>query len=282
MENYQLLIKGFEHDRLGIGNVLKCLITALSINNDVKIRCVSDYMYGAYDQILEDQFIYDETRMTTKEVVPVSTCRFNLLYYEDEYQEDLPNEETSIQPIHPRLFHWYFSRKKRIDWFYDPALVHPQVRNRILDSIDKIRWKPIVPETVETWHRVFASQVSLGISIRTWTASHETNVERPYVADVYKNQIARVIQEHPEIQTFVLSLDCATYIEEYSTYLSTTYPSRSVVVLSAFSYLTPIQYAVTKAFTLARCQYFIGNRISTFSELVYWFGRCQPIVYPVF
>lgn len=288
MENYQLLITGYEHDRLGIGNVLKCLITALSINNDVKIRCAPDYMYGTYDAILDERFIYKEAdseearKEAKKEVVPVSTCRFNLLYYEDEIQEDIPNEEISIGPIHQTLFHWYFSKKKRIDWCYDPALVHPHVRARILSSLDKIQWKAIVPETVETWHQAFASRVSLGVSIRTWTAPHENGVQRPYASEVYKETIARAVADHPEIQTFVLSLDREEYLAEYVRYLSTTYPSRSLVILSPLPHLAPIQYAVTKAFTLARCSYFIGNRISTFSELVYWFGRCRPIVYPVF
>ena len=284
MENYRFLITGYERDHLGIGNVVKCLITALSINDDVKIQCVPDYLYGAYDSILEERFVYKEEENTQvqKEIVRVSTCRFNLLYYEEEIQEDLPNEETSLDPIHPTLFHWYFSRKKRIDWYYDPAKVHPSVRARILASIDKIRWRPVVVETVEMWHRAFASQVSLGVSIRTWTAPHESGIQRPYSSEVYKKAIALALSEHPEIRTIVLSVDRIEHLQEYVTYLSMTYPSLSLVILSALPHLNPIQYAVTKAFTLARCQYFIGNRISTFSELVYWFGRCHPVVYPVY
>ena len=284
MENYQFLITGYEQDRLGIGNVLKCLITSLSINDDVKIRCVPEYRYGAYDSILDDRFVYreEESRRTGKEVVRVSTCRFNLLYFEDEVQEDLPNEETSMDPIHPTLFHWYFSKKKRIDWWYDPSRVHPTVRNRILAALDKIQWKPVVGETVETWHRAFSSRVSLGLSIRTWTAPHESGINRPYSPQVYKETIARVLQEHPEIQTVVLSVDREEHVAEYMMYLSMSYPSLSLVLLSSLPHLNPIQYAVTKAFTLARCDYVIGNRISTFTELVYWFGRCRPVVYPVY
>jgi len=282
MENYQFLITGYENDRLGIGNVLKCLITALSINDDVKIRCAPEYVYGCYDAILADRFLYNEACPTSKEIVPVYTCRFNLLYYEDEIQEDLPNEESGIHPIHPTLFHWYFSKTKRIDWWYDPARVHPHVRARILAAMDKIQWKPIVGETVETWCKAFASRISLGVSIRTWTGIHEQNVCRPYAPEVYKERIAQVVEEHPEIQTFVLSFDRDTHREEYITHLTTTYPSRSIVILSPLRHLHPIQYALTKAFTLARCQYVIGNRMSTFTELIYWFGRCQPMVYPVF
>jgi len=202
--------------------------------------------------------------------------------YEEAYQEDLPNEETVISPIHPTLFHWYFSKKKRIDWHYDPLKVHPLVRARIFSAMDKIRWKPILWETVETWHTAFASRVSLGISVRTWTAPHEQHIQRAYRAEVYFEAIAKAVKEHPEIQTFVLSVDQVSHLGDYITHLSTNYPSRSIVVLSSLPHLNPIQYAVTKAFTLARCHYVIGNRISTFTELIYWFGRCQPVVYPVF
>ncbi len=282
MENYQFVIRGYENDRLGIGNILKCLITTLSINDDVKIVCAPDYMYGNYDTILDDRFIFQPNQVTAKEVVPVYTCRFMLLYYEEAIQNDLPNEELTIDPIHPGLFHWYFSKTKRIDWYYDPSLVHPSIRQRIFESIDKIKWKPIVMDTVSVWHSAFSSSVSLGLSIRTWTASHEHNVPRPYSSDVYFGMIQRVIEEHPEIQTFVLSIDQPKCLPEYVEYLSKHYPSRSLVILSHLPHLNPIQYAISKAFTLSKCAYFIGNRISTFSELVYWFGRCQPVVYPVF
>lgn len=282
MENYQFIIKEYERDHLGIGNVLKCLITALSINDDVKIRCVPDYQYGHYDTILEDRFIYDPSRPTTKEVVPVATCRFLLLYYEESLQEDLPNEETAVDPIHPTLFHWYFTLRRRIDWYYDPARVHPQVRSRILEAMDKIRWKPIVTNTVAEWHSAFASRTALGISVRTWRASHEHQVQRPYHPDVYFSALRRAIQEHPEIEMFVLSVDCSEVVHEYITHLSTHYPSRAIVLLSHLPQLNAIQYAITKALTLSRCAYIIGNRISTFTELIYWFGRCQPVVYPLF
>jgi hypothetical protein len=282
MENYQFVIKEYEHDHLGIGNVLKCLITALSINDDVKIVCAPEYRYGNYDTILDDRLIYDPAAPVTKEIVRVNTCRFLLLYYEESLQEDLPNEETSIDPIHPTLFHWYFTLRRRIDWHYDPKRVHPQVRTRILEAMDKIHWKPIVMDTVSLWHSAFSSQVALGISVRTWRATHESNIQRPYSAEIYKNQIDIVMREHPEIQTIVLSVDCSDAVSEYVTYLSLHYPSRSLVLLSPLPHLNPIQYAVTKAFTLSKCAYLIGNRISTFTELVYWFGRCQPIVYPVF
>ena len=34
---------------------------------------------------------------------------------------------------------------------------------------------------------------NLGISVRTWKASHESNINRPYDFNVYKNEILSII-----------------------------------------------------------------------------------------
>jgi hypothetical protein len=282
MEHYRLLIRNYYQDHLGIGNVLKCLISGLSINDDTVIECYPHYMYGAYDTILDKKFIYDPATSNQKETVPINTCRILLLYYEDAYQNDLPNEEITLDPLHPKLFHWYFSRTKRIDWHYDPALVDSRVRERILGDIRKIVFLPIIHESVEKWTRLFCHAPSLGVSIRTWTASHEGTVGRPYSTEVYFKRINQVMTEHPEIQTIVLSVDNPAVIGEYLTEISAKYPHCAFIVLQKPAELNAIQYAVTKALTLARSTYFIGNRMSTFSELVYWFGECKPVVYTVF
>lgn len=282
MENYRLLIRNYYQDHLGIGNVLKCLISGLSINDDTVIECYPHYMYGAYDTVLDKKFIYYPDQATHKEIVPITTCRLLLLYYEDAYQADLPNEETTMDPLHPKLFHWYFSRTKRIDWHYDPALVDSRVRERILGDIRKIVFLPVIHESVARWTRLFTHVPSLGISIRTWTAAHEGVIPRPYSFEVYRTTIDKVMTEHPEIQTLVISVDNVAVLGDYLKEISAAYPCCSLVILQKPADLNAIQYAVTKALTLAKCTYFIGNRISTFSELVYWFGECKPVVYTVF
>jgi hypothetical protein len=281
MEQYQLVIRDYHHDHLGIGNVLKNLITALSINDDTVIQCYSEYVYGHYDMVLDPKFIYDPHKETTKEQVRVHTCRLLLLYYEEEYQADLPNEETVVDTIHPTLFHWYFSYTRRIDWHYDPSLVDERVRNRILEAIHKIVFLPVIHEAVSAWTQLFHGP-TLGVSIRTWTAAHEGVIPRAYAFEVYRDRIAGVMRAHPEIRTLVVSVDNPSVIGQYMTELTATYPRCAFVVLQKPAELNPIQYAVCKALTLAKCTHFIGNRISTFSELVYWFGECKPIVHTVF
>lgn len=283
MENYQLIIRDYQLDKLGIGNVLKCLISALSINDETFIQCYPDYRYGAYDTILHPRFLFDPSKPAHKEQVTVRTCRIMLMYYEDEYQDDLPNEEKTLDPIHPNLFHWYFSKSKRIDWHYDLEKIHPKVRARVHHIIDKIVFTDAVYAAVKDWTSLFPSTGStLGLSVRTWKSYHEQNIERPYSAEVYREKMAEVIRLHPDIRTFVVSVDHEDVVGEYMTYLTKTYPTCSFIVLQHPSSLNPIQYAIVKALTLAECTYFIGNRMSTFTELVFWFGKCRPKVYTVY
>ena len=287
MEHYQLVIRDYDKDSLGIGNILKCLVSALSINEDTFIQCYPDYRYGAYDTILDARFIYDPVTnpriKPEKEHVPVRTCRFMLLYFEEAYQEDLPNEEVTLDPIHPQLFHWYFSKSKRIDWHYEPEKIDVRVRARIMETMSKLVFTPIVTYATRQWTALFKGNgSSLGLSIRTWKSYHESNVGRPYSMDTYTQKIAEVMEQNPGIRTIVLSVDHEDAVGEYMAYLTKTYPMCSYVVLQHPTHLNPIQYAMTKVLTLAECTYFIGNRISTFTELVFWFGHCKPKVYPVF
>jgi hypothetical protein len=277
MNNLQLIIKDYEKDNLGIGNVLKNLISALRIHNDVVIQCVPEYIYGAYDQILADRYI--ATEHTTKEREKVTTARLLVLRSEEALQEDLPSEEWYMGALNNPRFHHLFSFQKRIDWNYDPLRIHPHVKESILNTIRGIEFCPSIHQEVDRLTS-FPSDSTLGVSIRTWKASHEANIRRAYHPDIYLQTMDRVLQEHPEIQTLVFSIDNHDYIGPYITWCK----DRGIAyhVLEKRDGVTAIQYALIKALTLSRCPYVIGNRISTFTELIFWFGECKPVMYPLF
>lgn len=271
MENIQFIIKDYQISKLGIGNILKCLISALSVNEDTVIECYPEYTYGAYDTILDKRFIYQgESR---KEQEKVYTCRFLILKEEAEHQKDLPMEEWYIGGLENPRFHHFFSFDTRIDWQYDASQLSPLVMNRIFSVMDRIRFTDMIYHEVQ---RLSGWDHALGISVRTWKSSHETGIDRPYEFDWYRDRIRQVRQEHPEIQTVVLSIDHPAFLEPYLSLFDIP-----VVVLEKEPHWNPIQYALIKALVLSKCSYFIGNRISTFTELVFWFGRCKPQVYTV-
>jgi len=254
MENIQFIIKDYHVDVLGIGNILKCLISSLSVNPDTVIKCEPSYMYGAYDSLLDDRFIYKPEQPQTKELVKVYTCRLLILRSEEALQATLPNEEWYMNGLANHRFDSYLSLTKRIDWNYDASKIHETVKQRIFHIIEQIRFKDIVTDHVHTMTQSFKDNC-LGVSVRTWKA------------------------KHPEINQLVLSFDNHSVVNEYVELCAEL--NIGYVILDKTEDINAIQYAMIKALALSHCTYFIGNRMSTFSELVFWFGKCKPVVYTV-
>jgi len=278
MENIQFIIKDYHVDVLGIGNILKCLISSLSVNPDTVIKCESSYIYGAYDTILDDRFIYKPEKPQKKELVKVYTCRLLILRSEEALQDTLPNEEWYMNGLANHRFNSYLSMTKRIDWNYDASKIHETVKQRIFHIIDQIRFKDIVTNHVHTMTQSFKDNC-LGVSVRTWKASHEKNIPRSYAFDTYKKKIMDIVAKHPEINQLVFSFDNHSVVNEYVELCAEL--NIGYVILDKTEDINAIQYAIIKALALSHCTYFIGNRISTFSELVFWFGKCKPVVYTV-
>ena len=277
MENIQFIIRDYDKSKLGIGNIIKCLISDLSVNPDTVIQCYPDYQYGAFNTILDDRFIFKGKG--SKELEKVYTCRLLVLRNEEEYQQDIPSEEWYVGGLENQRFCYLFSFTKRIDWNYNASLVHDHVKHRIFRIIDSIRFTDMVYHEV---HRI-ASQLdgsrSLGVSVRTWKASHEHNIDRPYEFEWYREMMERVLEDLPEIRTVVLSIDNVTFLEPYLEWCRSRH--LHLIILDKLPFWNDIQYALIKTLVLAKCASFIGNRKSTFTELVFWFGKCTSRVYTV-
>ena len=90
----------------------------------------------------------------------------------------------------------------------------------------------------------------------------------------YMNKITEVLQEN-KILSIIISIDNEDYLSPYL-------ELPNVIVLHKPSHFNDIQFAVYKMLVLSRTNYFIGNRMSTFTELVFWFSKHNTKVYPVF
>ena len=113
--------------------------------------------------------------------------------------------------------------------------------------------------------------------MRTWTASHEYNINRKYSFEIYKNAINDVLAKKSSINTIVLSLDNEIVESEYRELLK-NYPN---IIIYRETNVNHLQYVIIKMLLLSKCGYFICNRISTFSELVFWFSECKQKVIPL-
>lgn len=280
MDNIRFIISNYNEDNLGIGNVLKCLISSLSINEDTVIQCYDDYIYGKYDTILDDKFIYNNKIHNDKVLEKVYTCRLLIHKEEEHLQETIPNEEWYMSALNNPKFNNYFSFSKRIDWNYNPLLIHPLITKRIFQIIDKISFKPLITSIVDKTYISFKDNKTLGLSIRTWKASHENNINRSYSFETYISKIDEVLNNYNDINKIIISIDNQHYIHKYLEYFKTK--NISCLILNKSDQINDIQYAIIKVLILAKCNYFIGNRISTFSELVFWFSKHKTQVYTVF
>lgn len=254
----------------GIGNVMKGFISALSVNPNTTIECNQEYSLGKYDTVFDSRHIYVDGQCEK-----FYTCRLLVLREEEDEQENIVNEFQHTSGCgNPTLNH-YYSLTKLIDWNYDVSRISTRVKNRILGTIDTLHFQPHILNAVNGYVSQFLPGKTLGISVRTWKANHERNIDRPYNFHTYANAIRHYL---PSVSTIVLSVDNEDVLSEYLNLLQ----DKHVIVLRHNDTNNETQTAFIKMLTLAKCDMFIGNRISTFSELVFWFSRCNIHVTTVF
>ncbi len=280
LENVVFVIKKNSCD--GIGNIFKSFITAYSCNPNSRIECNPNYALGVYNTVLAPQHIYDvETEdYTGKEIAYMYTSRLLVLDGEDNEQQHIfMPENHEVNGCGNLKYNYLYSFKCLIDYNYDNNRVCERVRQRILNTIHNIEFLPDITERVERNHCMFAGLNILGISVRTWKCFHERGIQRPYNSLEYKNMIKNVVN-NCGIQGFVVSFDNHNVETEYMDFLSNY--DLPMWILRKEDGVNELQHCVIKMLTLSKCNYFIGNRISTFSELVYWFSDCNVKCFNVF
>jgi hypothetical protein len=260
----------------GIGNTLKGFISGLSINPNTKIECNENYILGNFDTVIDSNFILDINDNEKYDIEPFSSCRFLILKTEENIQKDLPYEYSDYNNVdlNNSKIAKLFTPKVTIDHSYDRSLINDIVYNRFMQAIAQIKFKPIIYQELNKYNIDF--NTSLGISVRTWKASHEYNINRKYSFDIYKNAINLALEQNPSIKTVVLSLDNEDVEPEYMELLNSY--ARLNVIIYRETNINHLQYVIIKMLLLSKCGYFICNRISTFSELVFWFSECKQKV----
>jgi len=252
----------------GIGNTLKGFITGLSITDNCIIVNNYNSILGNYSSVLDGLHIGDNLGKES-----FSTCRFLILKEEESEQPDLVNEFSNDKRARSNLDNlnlWPMFSEHFIDWYYDRSLICDKAFNRILLAISKIKWNDIVLNEVNKYS---IPQNTLAVSVRTWTAPHEHNIQRSYSTADYINSIIKMTSEN-NISNVFISYDNINIKNEYSNFLE----KYNIIEYIKPSHITELQYAVIKMLLLAKCEYLICNRISTYSELVFWFSKCTQKV----
>jgi len=260
-------------DVAGIGNTLKGFISALSLTNDVCIVPNKNAMLGDYTMVLDASHIGSKDGRES-----FSTCRFLVLKYEENEQRNLNNEFSNYNTpdMDNRLFWYLFSTRSMIDWYYDRTLICDHVFNRIMSAIDKIKWGQLIIDEVNKY-KDHIPPSTLGVSVRSWTAPHERNINRPYSSSVYIDAIRNTLNNN-NIECIFMSYDNTNIKYHFNEVLN----GKHVIEYIKPVNISELQYAVIKMLLLSKCNYFICNRISTYSELVFWFSRCKQRVVPLY
>lgn len=262
-----LVVQNLNRD--GIGNIMKSFVSALSVDSRSTVKPNLCLHNSLYHTVLDDKHIYKSGDYTV-----LGTFRFLVLKEEEDEQPNIDIEYSDIQTCgNPK-----FSNKSAIDMNYDPDKVCTRVKNRLLTIIKSIVFRRQIHTWVDCWISHINPSTTLGISVRTWKASHEQGICRSYDPETYKNAITTSIT--PETTHVLLSVDNPSYSAEYVSFLS-KFPVK-VVLLTQSPDQNNTQFAFVKMLALSKCAAVVGNRISTFTELIFWFGDCKPKVTTVF
>lgn len=260
----------------GLGNKLKAMIGSLSLNKQTKVQCSKDLCYSDFESILPSQYLYDVRKDT--HCISYYTSRLPVLKREEKGQKNLVNEFSK---------HWcdlkelnYLISNHYIDWYYDPTQLSNEVKNRILHSLHSLQFLPYIYTTIEDLIRTFTDiKTSLSVAIRTWHASHESSINRTYFATDYKKQISSVLDTHPEITDVLIMIDNKEYLSEYGECFDQMVKSGRKVHFCENQNWTDLAYALIQVLLASKCTYLIGNRISSFTELIYWYSDLKIIPY---
>ena len=265
----------------GLCNVLKSLITALSIGETNILPRLNAHFDADYRQILDDSLICHGSNEFGESFI---SARLLILSSEESEQPDLIND-GKVLGDHPNIANKklsYLFSTHSIDWFYERNLICDKVFNRIMNGIEKIKWREEVLNEVKNITSRFEYPL-LTIQIRTWThkfdppntTSIRDGVIRDYNFETYKNAIDKFL---PDVKSIFLTSDNDNVLPEYIEYLK----EYNVITYTQPSHISQLQYSAATMLIGSHCDMLVCCRLSTYAECIWWFGGCKAKVIPVF
>lgn len=275
----------------GLGNVLKSLVTALSMTEDGNTNILPKYnnwFDADYTEILDNSLICHGSHEMGESFV---SARLLILKSEESEQQDLIND-AKVLGRHPDIVNTKLEplfSKHTIDWFYDKSLICDTVFNRIQNGIKKIKWKEVVLSEVDRVSKDLVGPV-LSIQIRTWKHKWDPpgdwknqprdGVVRDYNFETYKNAINKFLNSERPPETIFLTSDTDSLLPEFLEYLK-DYDVK-VITYTQPENITQMQYSTATMLIASKCDMLVCSRLSTFAECIWWFGGCKAKTIPLF
>jgi hypothetical protein len=261
----------------GLGNTLNGWITMFSVDRNTKVALKLEYEYGRLYEILDTRHIYFGNVMKDHTINPYWTAHFLVVKSETEQQDThtIPNnwrhEGHTMNPNLNTLF-----SDTQIALCFNPDLFCDSLKKRYIRAIRDIVWSSPIRESMKD---IYVKNNSLGISVRTWKADHEKNIPYSYNFEAYKETIEKTIRD-TRIDHIYFSIDNDQYKQPYLD-LFKTLNIPYTELNESYKKMTKSQSTILKAMTLGRCDYFIGHRLSSFCELVFWLSELRTKVITV-
>jgi len=247
----------------GLGNRIKCLVSCMSISNQIeKSQLLLGWVQSAnfncqfHDLFDNEFFLYDDLKQQIN-------------------QDDQPKKFINTWQLVSSLGELSFnpkvkaSRPKRIDFKYH--LIEPQIIQSFLEYFNQLKVKQTILDEVESFENKF-DQNTISVALRTW-AGCEQREHMFKIDNVYS-----ILDRYPSAQFFV-SCDSSQIVEQIQKRYDQqvlTYPLRTD--RGERNSKEGIQDALIELLLLSKNSKLKASRVSTFSEVAWWFGGCKAEV----
>jgi len=274
----------------GFCNVLKSLVTALSINENTNVLPRPDAWWpdGAlWNMLLQDNLICHNSSEFGESFI---SARFLILKTEEDEQHHIKNDTNNwgsdvnngINILNDNLLPLFSNHV--IDWSFDRSLICDTVFNRIQLGIQRVKWNDII---IDEFNRIKTKLLNndgelLTIQIRTWQSKNAGDIDnlltlndgvtRKYSFELYKNEIDKFL---PKTKTIFLTIDREDLLPQYIDYLK---DYNVVTYVKSNSNLTSLQHSAVTMLLGSLCDLLVCSRVSTFAECIWWFGGCKAEV----
>ena len=246
-------------DPARFGNKYKSLLTCVATG----IKTYANNLAEFHHLLAPEAFSLGEKgyRVGTWRILPLHTEEELL---DDSFLDAFPERYDTNCPE----FHGIYSKRHILDAQY--TKIPRPIKERILKSQNWIPWKPELKKLLDEiplLHRV------IGVSVRTWRASHDNCALAAHRARSFNPQkYLDIIKKYEKkVEAIFFSFDSP----EAEMYFKDVKIPRMSFPLNQYE---PIVQAAIKAQILGNCGLLIGDKLSTFPEVAWWMGGCRADV----
>ena len=301
---------------LGIGSILKTFASLKSVHANTKFKNLNGYLLGNYSSIIEADQLVDarDVHVFGSHIIELNAYRLVVLRDEEPlipadsvlYHRNNSIFTSNFGLLDNKHVKFIQSTSANVDALLDCSVIPDAIVQRILHGVRQIRFRASIVALAESiLGDAGGGAGALGVSIRSFQAPHEvgdsalhnetvlhevvqTNAQQ-YSAAQYQAHIRRVLSLRP-VTAVILAYDNPDLLVPQHAAFVADLRRSGVTVIEFDGYLRPhgfhlrehsLEKAAVELLVLARTSHLLGNKDSTFLDMVYWLGECRQEVFGV-